>query len=71
MSREVCTSILAPDVGVGSDEMRTPEDGLEVRRLPPGCGTRRIACHLAAESASRRSPNYPLDYRRITLWTGG
>ena len=40
-----------------------------MRRLPPGCGTQRIACYLAAESASRLSPNYPLDYRRITLYT--
>ena len=33
MSREVCTSVLTPERGVGSDEMRTPEDVVEMRRL--------------------------------------
>ena len=47
MSREVCTSVLTPERGVGSDEMRTPEDVLEMRRLQGlGWGTRRIAAQL-------------------------
>ena len=47
MSREVCTSVLTPERGVGSDEMRTPEDVLEMRRLHRlGWGTRRIAARL-------------------------
>ena len=44
MSRGVCTSVLRPDRGVGSEEMRTPEDVLEMRRLHGlGWGTQRIA----------------------------
>ncbi len=34
MSRGVWTSLLTPDRGVGSEEMRTPEDVLEMRQLP-------------------------------------
>ena len=33
MSRGICTSFLTPERGVGNDEMRTPEDVLEMRRL--------------------------------------
>ena len=42
MSRGVCTSVLTPERGVGSEEMRTPEDLLEMRRLH-GLGWRKPA----------------------------
>ena len=47
MSRGVCTSVLTPERGVEGEEMRTPEDVLEMRRLHGlGWGTRRIAAQL-------------------------
>ena len=47
MTREACTSVPVPEHGVGREEMRTPEDVLEMRRLHGlGWGTRRIAAAL-------------------------
>ena len=47
MSEGACTSVLTPQQGVGREEMRTPEDVLEMRRLQGlGLGTRQIAARL-------------------------
>lgn len=47
MTGEACTSVSTPGRGVGREEMRTPEDVLEMRRLHGlGWGTRRIASQV-------------------------
>ena len=47
MSGGACTSVPTPEQGVGREEMWTPEDVLEMRRLHRlGLGTRQIAARL-------------------------
>ena len=59
MTREACTSVSTPGLGVGREEMRTPEDVLEMRRLHGlGWGTRRIAAQLGCSRTT------------VQLWLG-
>ena len=60
MSGGACTSFLTPEQGVGREEMRTPEDVLEMRQAPPagaGDASDRGPAGLLPDDSSRMCCN--------------